>query len=203
MSDTNYKPNSHAYKARQQKESDEKKRVEKIVTGQVKIKKRNELSKLTDIIFAEDAKSVGTYIITDVVIPSVINLLEDIFLKGSRFALRGESGRERRRDSEYVSYRSYSDPRSSTRDRTPKVNQRYSFDKVVIDNRGEAEEVLSQMDDLIDRYGIATIADLNEALGISGEYTDNKYGWSNLRNAEVVRTRDGYMLKMPRAMVID
>ena len=203
MSEMNYKPNSHAYKAKQQKESDEKKRVEKIVTGQVKIKKRNELSKLTDIIFAEDAKSVGTYIVTDVVIPSVINLLEDIFLKGSRFALRGESGRERRRDSEYVSYRSYSDPRSSTRDRTPKVNQRYSFDKVVIDDRGEAEEVLSQMDDLIDRYGIATIADLNEALGISGEYTDNKYGWSNLRNAEVVRTRDGYMLKMPRAMVID
>lgn len=202
MNEMDYKPNSHAYKAKQKREAEEK-RVEKVVTNPVKIKKRNELSKLSDIIFAEDAKSVGTYIITDVVIPSVINLLEDIFLKGSRFALRGESGRERRRDSEYISYRSYSDPRSNTRERTPKVNQRYSFDKVIIDNRGEAEEVLSQMDDLIDRYGIATIADLNEALGISGEYTDNKYGWTNLRNAEVVRTREGYMLKMPRAMVID
>lgn len=206
MNEMDYKPNSHAYKARQQKEASEKKRVEKVVTGPVKIKKKNELSKLTDIIFAEDARSVGAYIITDVVIPSVINLLEDIFLKGSRFALRGESGRGRTRDSEYISYRSYSDPRNSTRDRTPKVNQRYSFDKVIISNRGEAEEVLSQMDDLVDTYGFATIADLNEALGITGEYTDNKYGWIGkgcLRNAEVVRTREGYVLKMPRATVID
>lgn len=202
MSNMDYKSNSHAYKARQQEEGD-KKRVEKVVTGPVRIKKQSEFGKLAGVIFAEDAKSIGTYIVTDVLIPSVINLVEDIFLKGSRFALRGESGRDRRRDSEYVSYRNYSDPRGSRRDNVPKINQRYSFDRVIIESRGEAEEVLSQMDELIDRYGIATIADLNEALGISGEYTDNKYGWTSLRNAEVVRTRDGYMLKMPRAMVID
>lgn len=205
MDNMDYKSNSHAYKARQQEEGD-KKRVEKVITGPVRIKKQSEIGKLAGVIFAEDAKSVGTYIITDVVIPSVINLVEDIFLKGSRFALRGESGRGRTRDSEYVSYRSYSDPRSSRRDNTPKINQRYSFDKVILDSRGDAEEVLSQMDDLIDHYGFATIADLNEALGITGEYTDNKYGWIGagaLRTAEVVRTRDGYMLKMPRARVID
>lgn len=205
MNDMDYKPNSHAYKSRQQEGGE--KRVEKVVTGPVRIKKQNGFDKLANVIFAEDAKSVGTFIVTDVIIPSVINLVEDIFLKGSRYALRGESGRSRSRDSEYVSYRNYSDTRGgSRRDNVQRVNQRYSFDKVIIDSRGEAEEVLSQMDELVDRYGFATIADLNEALGITGEYTDNKYGWMGkgcLRNAEVVRTRDGYMLKMPRAMVID
>lgn len=204
MNNMDYKSNSHAYKARQQ-ESEEK-RVEKVVTGPVRIKKQSEFGKLANLIFAEDAKSVGTFIITDVIIPGVINLVEDIFLKGSKYALRGESGRGRRRDSEYVSYNDYSSPRSGRRDNTPKINQRYSFDKVIIDSRGEAEEVLSQMDELVDRYGFATIADLNEMLGISGEYTDNKYGWIGkgcLRNAEAIRTRDGYVLKMPRATVID
>lgn len=205
MNDMDYKSNSHAYKARQQE--GEEKRIEKIVTGPVRIKKQNGFDKLAGLIFAEDAKSVGTFIVTDVIIPGVINLVEDIFLRGSKYALRGESGRSRSRDSEYVSYRNYSDPRGNgRRDNTPRINQRYSFDKVIISSRGEAEEVLSQMDDIVDRYGFATIADLNEALGITGEYTDNKYGWKGkgcLRNAEAVRTRDGYVLKMPRATVID
>ena len=37
MNEMDYKPNSHAYKARQQKEASEMKRVEKVVTGPVKI----------------------------------------------------------------------------------------------------------------------------------------------------------------------
>lgn len=203
MNEMDYKPNSHAYKAKQQEA--EKKRVEKVVTGPVKIKKKNEISKLADVIIAEDAKSVGSYIITDVIIPNAVDLIEDIVTKGIRMLLRGESGRSTRsRDSEYVSYRKFSDPREYDRNRnTTRTRQSYSFDRVVIDNRGEAEEVLSQMDDLIDRYGMATIADLNEALGISGEYTDNKYGWTNLSSAKVVRTREGYVLDMPRAKVLD
>ena len=39
-----------------------------------------------------------------------------------------------------------------------------------------------------------------DLVGITGQYTDNNYGWTNLRNAEPVRTRDGYMLKLPRAI---
>ena len=73
----------------------------------------------------------------------------------------------------------------------------------MIDNRGEAEIVLSRMDELIDTYGIVTIADLYDLAGVTGDYTTNNYGWTNIRNAEVVRVRDGYIIKMPKAMPID
>ena len=54
------------------------------------------------------------------------------------------------------------------------------------------------MDELIDTYGIVSVPDIYDLVGISGNYTDNKYGWTNLRNAEPVRVGDGYMLKLPK-----
>ena len=74
---------------------------------------------------------------------------------------------------------------------------------MVLETRGEAEDVLSRMDELIDTYGVVSVADLYDLVGISCNYTDNKYGWTNLRNAEPVRVRDGYMLKLPKALPID
>ena len=60
------------------------------------------------------------------------------------------------------------------------------------------------MDELIDAYGFVTVADLYDLVGVTGNYTDNKYGWTSIRNAEPVRARGGgYILKLPRAIPID
>jgi len=51
---------------------------------------------------------------------------------------------------------------------------------------------------------MVSVADLYELVGIQGSYTDNKYGWTkNIRNASVVRVRDGYLLKLPKALPFD
>lgn len=54
------------------------------------------------------------------------------------------------------------------------------------------------MDELIEIYGMVSVADLYDLVGITGNYTDNKYGWTNIRNAEPVHVRDGYMLRLPK-----
>ena len=56
------------------------------------------------------------------------------------------------------------------------------------------------MDEMMETYGQVRVADMYDLVGITGEYTDNNYGWTNIRNAEVVRVRDGYKIKMPRAL---
>ena len=55
------------------------------------------------------------------------------------------------------------------------------------------------MNELIDTYDVVSVADLYDLVGKSCNYTDNKYGWTNIRNAEPIRVRDGYLLKMPKA----
>jgi len=41
---------------------------------------------------------------------------------------------------------------------------------------------------------MVTVADLYELTGIASSHTDNKWGWTELRGARAVRTRDGHFL---------
>lgn len=200
-----YKPNSNKYKEEQKQQSEKK--VQKVVSGTVKTKKKNEMSKFKDVFISEDAGNVKNYIVMDVLIPAMKKAISDIVRDGIDMILYGESGRSKKRsDSYYVSYdKKYRDrdrDRSYDRDRD-RVRRGYSCDDIIIESRGEAEEVLTRMDELIETYGVASVADLYDLVGLRCEYTDNKYGWNNLRNAEPVRVRDGYMLKMPKALPID
>ena len=114
--------------------------------------------------------------------------------------LYGGSSKRGRSIASKVSYRNYYDePR--TRDNARPLNV-YDYDDVILESRGDAEEVLNQLNDLIDVYRIASVADLYDLVGVTPNYTDFKYGWTNLANAEVVRTRDGYKIKLPRALPI-
>lgn len=182
------------------------KKVEKVVSGTVKTKKKNELSKITDVFISEDVRNVKNYILMDVLVPAVKDAIEDIITNGIRMILRGETGaRKSNSTASKVSYRSYYDDRHSNERRyNDRPTSRYSYDDLIFDSRGDAEEVLDRMCELISKYQMATVADLFEFAGETDRpYTDNKYGWTNLRNAEVIRVRGGYMIKMPKALPMD
>lgn len=198
-----YKPNSHKFKESQSQSLIEKKKVEKVVHGKVRTKPKSGISKISEIFISEDAANVKSYIVMDVLVPAVKKAISDIVREGIDMILYGESrGSKSSTNSSYVSYRDYF--RSDDRDRFRESRSRtgYNHDDIVLETRGEAEEVLSRMDELIDTYGVVSVADMYDLIGKSCEYTDNKYGWTNIRNAEPIRVRDGYMLKLPKALPI-
>lgn len=197
----NYSSNSKRSKDEQRTKEPEK-RASKVVTGTVVTKKKSGISKLADEFISEDAKNIKSYVIGDVIIPSIKKALCDIVKDGIEMLLYGGTRPGGGRSvSDRVSYRSYYD-RDSRPIRETRTSS-YSYDDIILGSRGEAEDVLSRMDELMDTYGLVRVADLYDLVGITGNYTDNKYGWTNIRNAEIVRTRDGYMIKMPRAVPID
>lgn len=206
-----YKPNSNRFKESQRKEdnSQEIKRIEKVVAGPVKTRKKSKFSKFTEEFISEDAKNVKSYVLGEVLIPAIKKAISDIVTDGIDIILYGESrrGGRSRSNADRVSYRNYYDGGSYNR---PQMNERralmagqYSYDDIILPTRGEAEDVLARMDELMDTYGLVRVADLYDLVGITGNYTDNKYGWTNITRAEIVRTRDGFMIKMPRAVPID
>lgn len=199
-----YKSNSHRSKEGKTEALTDRKKVEKVVHGRVRTKPKSGVSKITDVFISEDAANVKSYIVMDVLVPAVKKAISDIVRDGIDMILYGESrGRKSSSASGYVSYRDYS--RSDDRDRFRDSRSRssYAHDDVILDSRGEAEEVLTRMDELIDTYGNVSVADLYDLVGKSSEYTDNKYGWTNIRNAEPIRVRDGYMLRLPKALPIN
>lgn len=207
-----YKPNSHRFKSEQTKEAaPERKKLEKVITGDAKTKKKSELHKITDVFVSEDAGNVKSYILSDVLVPAVKKLITDIVKDGIDMIFYGGTGYSRDRGpgsssrTPYVSYNRFSDRRDDYRpynDARPRGG--YNYDDVILDNRGDAEIVLRQLDDLMTTYKVVRVADLYDLVGLPQNYTDNNYGWTNIRNASIERLRDGrYMLKMPRALPLD
>lgn len=209
MDEFELKPNSNKYKEEQKKlnSTPERQKLEKIVKGPVKTKKPSELKKLADSFVSEDLPNIKSYILIDVLIPSAKKAISDIIKNGIDMLLYGSTGRSRDSIAGKISYSGYynGDRRDSDRRQLSNTQgrTRYSYDDIFFDTRGEAEEVLSRMDELIEMYGLVRVADLYDLVGITGDYTDNKYGWKNIRNARVERTRDGYAIKLPRALLID
>lgn len=195
-----YKSNSH--KARERKnEPVAEKKVEKIISGSAKSKKKSGLQKITNVFVPEDVDDVKSYIFEDIVVPAV----KDIILDAVR-AFLGVNGNSRGKSSSAskISYRKYYDDRERRdRESSNRTRTGYEYDDIILDNRGEAEDVLSRMDELIDTYGVVSVADFYDLVGITGNYTDNKYGWSDIRNASVVRVREGYMIKLPKALPLN
>lgn len=192
----NYKPNSHRSK---EAAAEAKKEIKPI--AKAKTKKKN---KLVDTFISEDAQNIKSYVLMDVLVPAIKKAVSDIVTDGISMLLYGDTshGGRRSSNSSHVNYTRYSSDRRDDRGSSYR-NTRYSHDDVILETRGEAEEVLDRMCELIDTYGVVSVADMYDLVGITCNYTDNKYGWTNLRNAEPVRVRDGYMLRLPKAGPID
>lgn len=202
MNEQEYAPNSHRYRDVQRDTAPtEKKKVEKVVQGTVKTKKKSEIAKA---FVAEDIRNVGSYIVMDVLIPAAKKALSDIVANGIDMLLYGESGRRGKSSSStsYVSYRDYS---NRDRDRrygdASRTRSGYSYDDVILETRAEANEVLDRMNEIIDSYGQVSVGDLYDLVGITGNYTDNNYGWTDLRSAEPIMARGGgWMIRLPKAL---
>ena len=197
-----YKSNSHRSKEENSKTTERK--VQKVVSGKVKEKKKSGVRKFADTFISEDVGSVKDYIIGDFIIPLIQKTICDIFEEIPKTIFYGKS-RGKRSSGDRVSYRSYSDRRDYRRRDDPRDSRsrtRFDSDDIIFDSRGEAEKVLSVMDEIMDEYELVRVSDFYDLAGLSCPYVWNDYGWTNIRNAEVVRVRDGYVIKMPKATPI-
>lgn len=172
------------------------KKIEKIVSGAVKTKKKN---KLVGVFIPDDVDNVKSYIIEDVVVPAV----KDVILDAVRAFLGVNGSAGKKTSASKVSYRKYYESNNRREYEASRSRNNYEFDDIILDNRGEAEEVLMRMNELIATYGLVSVADFYDLVGVTGNYTDNNYGWSNIRNARIESVRDGYRIRLPRAIPID
>ena len=199
--------NSHQGRSEaRSKATSDGKRAEKVIRGTVKTKKNNARN-FVDTFLAEDAANIWNYIKYDILVPCIKRGFYDIVVGSLDMGLFGGrgGGNSKRSTADRVSYRDYNsvsskDDRGYSRSRS---GGGYSYDDIVLETRGEAEAVLARMDEIMDEYQIVRVADMYDLVGITGEHTDNKYGWTDIRNASIERTRDGgYRIKMPRALPI-
>lgn len=198
-----YKSNSHKSKAKEEKE------IKKVITSDVERKKKTGFQKFANDFVSEDIDNVKSYVWSEIILPNVKDIIFnslrtafEMFIYGndnhySRNKQRGE--RSRIYYDRIYDDRDYREKNSRSRGKTG-----YNFDDIMIPNYGEAQEILDQMDEIIDVYGIASVADYYGFAGVTANHMDRRYGWDDISSAKIVRTRNGkYYIKLPRACLID
>lgn len=197
-----YPKNSHRFKEEQKTSTEERKPVEKVVTGMVKTRKKSDIGKLVHMFLTEDAPKIKSYVLKDVFLPGLKKALMgtiDMLIPG------GNSGGYNYGQSSgpKVQYRKYSDDPSYNK--TPGIvpaRNTFEYDDIEFPDRGSAECVFEKMKDIFAEYHSVTLAEMYEAAGLDHPYTFNKYGWMSLRGVEVIRRGDAYFIKLPPATLI-
>lgn len=192
----NYGSNSHKSKEIQNKVPEHK--VEQAVTTGAQLKKKSGFSKFKDTLLSDDSSSVKSYILNDVLIPSFKKAVSDIVTNGIDIILYGETRHANKsNNTSKISYTKYYNDRD-TEIRRRSISSVHDCDDVLVSSRAEASKVLDALQNIIDQYGIASVADFYDIVGITDHnFTDNNYGWSNISAARVTPTRDGWLICMP------
>lgn len=173
-----------------------------------KIKNKSGLSSFTDIFVAQDFKTVSSFVIERVIVPSlqrlavetINSLARGIFMGEGSIASYNSSGRS---PANYVSYNSmYESGQPKAIVSNKKTSGDHQFAELTFDNYGEAQLVLDAMDECLADSGVVTIADMYSFAEVSCPYTGNYYGWTNISNAKIVADSDGYWIKLPKARPI-
>ena len=180
-------------------------RAHKVVTGVATRKEAGIWKKVANVIFADSLEDAGKTIFYDLVVPTFKRMLLSSF---ETMLYGGYSNRSYRDDRSkvYTDYGSrFNDrPQQSDRNRySSGARDLYDVGTITVPTRGEAELVLDQLNDIINQYGAARVADLCEAVDIPSSPTDNNYGWRDIRNARITPGPDGFVIRLPRAVSLN
>lgn len=221
---TDYHGNTHKEKeAAAAKTGTPEKKIERITSAEVIIQKKGPGRKLKEMLIAADMKSVGSYLWWDLLIPMMKNAIVDTVEQGIKRTVYGDRraamfARDIRNPMQsrttYTPYnqpvlsRPYpGDPRmtmapaleSGPRASSSNISNR----GYVISSKDEAEEVLEMMLNIINSYQVVTVADLTEMLGLPMDPINNRWGWNDIRTAQIRQIREGWLLELPDPIVLE
>ena len=206
-----FPPNS---KKAQSEVPQEPKKVERVTSAEVVRRKKSLGSRFKSTFIGGDARTASEYVITQVIVPAVKDLLVEAGQGAIEKLIHGESRSGRRSrsgpmsgPSGYVTYNRMA-PTAERSENPRRISRsaraRHDFDDIILPTRSEAEEVIDRLFDLVSRYNSATVADLYELTGLESTHVDNKWGWTDLRGSGVQRVRSGgFLLDLPDPEPLD
>jgi hypothetical protein len=219
--DNEFPPNSHEDREerssrKSEKGTPEKKVVKRVTKGQAIQRKKPLRKRFVETFTGDDSVGVFEYVMLDVLIPGIKDIVADVSTTAIERSLFGGDVRPRHRSRGHGGYTSYNRmssgrsrdrrDRDDDRDRGRRDRRERGGDhkEYIVPSRVEADEVLETMYELLSKYDTVTKRDLLSMIGEPHNFTDEDWGWTDLRGARVHRIgRDGYLIDLPRPEPLD
>lgn len=209
MTDAASGANKYSSNSNRDKESEQvpEKKVEQVTAAAAVVRKKPLGRRIAENFQGADAHNVGHYVLFEVVLPRFKDLIFDVGESALRRALFGDSakGYTSRSTSSTKGWTPYNTIQSSAIPKqqvakptaTPASDE---FGEIVVETRGEADVVMEKMSNLIETYGMASVSDLKASVGLTGSFTDEKFGWMAMGGTDIRRvggSQPGYLLIFP------
>jgi hypothetical protein len=203
-------------------ETDEKKRPEKIISGDVVVKKPGLFTRTKRALFGEEgSRNVGKYVAGEIVVPAIKNIIVDTITSGINILVYGENGSNNRssygQSSSYANQRSYagkpvnygaqykSGVRSSSNGTgslhlghaaASRSVRTFNSEDYILPTRRDAVALLDALSEIGDQYDTVTLADFYDLVGKESVFTDNNFGWTidEISYGDVRPARSGYVV---------
>ncbi len=179
--------------------------------AQGKVRKQGMLQKFGRYILEDTIETAKEHTVKEILLPGIRNLIFDTFNEMVGRMLFGDdsprpvntyrtgNGSRRAGQTSYTKF--YDDQR---RGRTGSYRDMpYDPDDIIVPTRTQANAALDELDYVIHKYGQASIANYYDIIGVSGQWTDNRYGWTSIRGASIKPVRDGFMIILPPTILLE
>ncbi len=183
-------------------------------------RKKSLVDEFKDSIISKEHVDVGSYLVHDVIVPTIQNTVLDFL--SIKFFGASQLGRNRapvgrslfdygRQIFGYGTQYQYGTNYGSNYgygrttgypNGTPQPDpQNYKVDyrNIILLNPDDAKAVVDSMRQRIFRFNEATVSDLYGAVGITASYTDDNWGWTNANDIGIKRVPEGWLIDVADA----
>lgn len=203
-----YPSNSIKHRKKMLEKEQQEKRLKSVVKQPAVKRKKSEIRKFTDEFITESVSKVNNHIFKDILFPSIKEIIWKVLTDSVNMIFYPNDPKRSSVPASRVSYRDcYGNTGNASPIRDYSSNSRTASDlapdECIFMDRGSAEIVLYRLQEELNIYGLVTVADFKQLSGIHEEYTDNNFGWTNLKTCKVLPTNGGYYIRLPKPYPID
>lgn len=197
----------------EEEERGERPKVEAVITGKVIRRKPPLGQRFIETFFAGQAEGLGGHLLIDIVVPMAKDMLRNVVMQGLDQILSPKD--EQYRSNDRPGFRPQPTPARTSYNRmsgsTPpwsreeprqvprSVRANHEFDTIILPDRAAAQKVLDTMRDRLARYESVSVQEFYSMMDVTGDWTDNRWGWTEIGNPEIRWVRGGgYVLDLPK-----
>ena len=205
-------PSNTLKERNKQAQKKEKPDLKCVVSGKTKPVPQSFWSKVFVGIKPASGQTMKGFIFDEIVTPLIQRAVVEGVTGAINYLVKGDAYADRKNNNSfgksYINYNGISSGKSngnSSQYVYSGKNSGMEIENVWFESRVDAQRVLDEMQSVIAGYDILTVNGFYDIIGRTNiiDPSNEKFGWSDLRNAYITASRGGWVIHLPHPMPID